>query len=85
MYVGSVLAVLLYGCKSWCLTVNTAKSVRRLANWHSKRIREMCRVILLQTHVCYRITSESFQKRTWVFSLKYYLASRTLVWAGHLA
>ena len=81
VYAGGVLAVLLYGCESWCLT---AESVRRLANWHNKRIREMCRVTMLQTHV-YRITSESLQKRTGVFSLEHYLASRTLLWAGHVA
>ena len=44
----------------------------------------MCRVTMLQTHV-YRITSESLQKRTGVFSLEHYLASRTLLWAGHVA
>ena len=33
----------------------------------------------------YRTTSESLQKRTGVFSLEYYLASRTLLWAGHVA
>ena len=38
----------------------------------------MCRVTMLQTHV-YRITSESLQKRTGVFSLEHYLASRTLL------
>ena len=81
MYAGGVLAVLLYGCESWCLT---AESVRRLANWHNKQIREMCRVTMLQTHV-YRITSESLQKRTGIFSLEHYLASRTLLWAGHVA
>jgi hypothetical protein len=78
VYAGGVLAVLL---ESWCFT---AESVRRLANWHNKRIREMCRVTMLQTHV-YRITSESLQKRTGVFSLEHYLASRTLLWAGHVA
>ena len=45
---GGVLAVLLCGCESLCLT---AESVRRLANWHNKRIREMCRVTMLQTYV----------------------------------
>ena len=48
---------------------------RQLANWHNKRIREMCHVTMLQTHV-YRITSGSLQKRTGVFSLEHYLASR---------
>ena len=81
VYAGGVLAVSLYGCKSWCLT---AESVRWLANWHNKRVREMCRVTMLQTHV-YRITSESLQKRTGVFSLEHHLASCTLLWAGHMA
>jgi len=40
IYSGGVLAVLLYGCESWCLT---AESISRLRNWHNKRIREMCR------------------------------------------
>ena len=58
--------------------------MQRLANWHNKRVREMCRVTMLQTHI-YLITSESLQKRTGVFSLEHYLASRTLLWAGHVA
>ena len=48
------------------------------ANWHNKRIHEMCRVTMLQTDV-YRITSESLQKRTGIFSLAHYLASRRLL------
>ena len=36
VYAGGVLAVLLCGCESWCLT---AESVRRLSNWHNKRVR----------------------------------------------
>ena len=67
VYVGSVLVFLLYGCESWCLT---AESVRRLSNFH------MC-----QTFV-HRITSESLQKRTGVFALEHYPASRTLLWQG---
>jgi hypothetical protein len=39
---------------------------------------------MCQTFV-HRITSESLQKRTRVFSLEHYLASRTLHWAGHVA
>ena len=58
--------------------------MRRLSNWHNKRVREMCRVTMCQTLV-HRITSESLQKRTGVFSLEHYLASRTLLWAGHVA
>jgi hypothetical protein len=81
VYAGGVLAVLLYGCESWCLA---AESVRRLSNWHSKRVREMCRVTMCQAFV-HLITSESLQKRTGVFSLEHYLASRTLLWAWHVA
>ena len=81
LYQGGVLAVLLYGCKSWCFK---AENTTLLRNWHNKRIREMCRVTMCQTYV-HRITSVSFQKRTGVFSLAHYLASRTLLWAGHVA
>ena len=38
---GKALAVLLYGCESWCLT---AESTTRLRNLQNKRIREMFRV-----------------------------------------
>jgi hypothetical protein len=39
---------------------------------------------MYQTPV-HRITSVSLQKRTGVFSLEHYLASRTILWAGHVA
>jgi len=58
--------------------------VRRLSNWHYKRVREMCRVTTCQTFV-YRITSKSLQKRTGVLALEHYLASRALLWAEHVA
>lgn len=38
VYTGGVLAILLYGCESWCLT---AASIQRLSLWHNKRIREI--------------------------------------------
>jgi len=81
VYAGGVLAVLLFGCESWCLT---AESIDRLRNWHNKRIREMCRVTMCQSFV-HQISSLSLQKRTGVFPIEYYLASRTLLWAGHVA
>jgi len=70
IYTGGVLAVLLYGFESWCLT---AESISRLRNWHNKRIREMCRVTMCQSFV-HQISSASLQKRTGVFSVEYYLA-----------
>ena len=35
IYTGGVLAVLLYGCESWCLT---AESISRLRNWYNKQL-----------------------------------------------
>ena len=67
-------------CHDGHLHAPTAESVRRLSNWHNKRVRDMCRVTMCQMSV-HRITSESLQKRTGVFSLEHYLASRTLLWA----
>ena len=81
VYAAGVLAVLLYGCESWCLT---AEMIQKLSRWHNKRIREMCRVTMCQTFV-YRITSKSLQHRTGLFEIQHYLASRTLLWAGHVA
>ena len=81
IYTGGVLAVLLYGCELWCLT---AESISRLRNWHNKHIREMCRVTMCQSSV-HQISPVSLQKRTGVFSIEYYLASHTLLWAGHVA
>ena len=39
---------------------------------------------MCQTFV-YRITSKSLQHRTGLFEIQHYLASRTLLWAGHVA
>ena len=44
----------------------------------------MCRVTMCQTFV-HRISSRSLQQRTGVFDLLHYVASRTLLWAGHVA
>ena len=71
------------GKSAWYPRV-TAASLNKLCLWHNKRIREMCRVTMCQTFV-HRITSKSLQQRTGVFDLQYYVASRTLLWAGHVA
>jgi hypothetical protein len=52
---GGVLAVLLSGCESLCLTV---EAITRMRNWNNKRIREMRWVIICQSLV-HRITSVS--------------------------
>ena len=38
----------------------------------------------MQTYI-HRISSKSLQQRTGVFELEHYLASRTLLWVGHVA
>jgi hypothetical protein len=50
----------------------------------NKRIREIYCVTMCQTSV-HRITSESPQKSTGIFSLEHYLAGRMLLWARHVA
>ena len=80
-YVGVVLAVLLYGCESWRIKNSP---VRRLNSSHSKRVLEVHQVTTFQTYV-HRISSKSLQQRTGVFELEHYLASRTLLWEGHVA
>ena len=58
--------------------------IQKPSRWHNKRTREMCRVTMCQTFV-YRITSKILQHRTGLFEIQHYLASRTLLWAGHVA
>ena len=71
-----VLAVLLYGCVSWC---PTADSITRLCNLHNKRISWMCHVTMLHTYA-HRITPKGLQKRTGFVSLENELGSQTLLW-----
>jgi hypothetical protein len=49
LYSSGVLSVLLYGCKSLCLTQKGM--IKPLRNWHSKRIREMYRVTMHQVEL----------------------------------
>ena len=67
--------------ESWCLA---AASLNKLCLWHNKRIREMYRTAMRQAMV-HHITSGSLQQRIGVFDLRHYVASRTLLWAGHAA
>ena len=76
LYVGGVLSVLLFGCESWCVTMEMLTSLR---NWHNARIREMCRVTMRHVEL-HRITSVELQQRIGIWDLDYYLARRTLLW-----
>jgi hypothetical protein len=68
--------------KSWCLA---AASLSKLCLWHNKRTREMYRVAMFHQTMAHRITSKSMQQRTGIFDLQHNVASRTLLWAGHVA
>ena len=70
---GGLLAVLLYGCESWCPTVS---SIRRLRSWHSKRVREMCRVTMFKNYVN-RITSNGVVQN---WDLSFFGAKRRQMW-----
>ena len=48
IYSGGVLAVLLYGCESWCLA---AEFISHLRHRHNKCIREMCTVTMCPSFV----------------------------------
>ena len=72
VYAGGVLAVLLYGCESWCLI---AASIQKLGLWYNMRIREMCRITMRQTFI-HRITSKSLQQCTGVFEQQHYALRR---------
>jgi len=80
LYVGGVLSVLLFGCESWCVTMEMLTLLR---NWHNARICEMCRVTMRHVEL-HRISSVELQQRIGIWDLDYYLARRTLLWVGHV-
>ena len=82
-------------CESWCLK---AESISLLRNWYNKHIREMCFCVIwvcissssnvqgsdVSQPFAHQISSASLQKRTGVYLIENYLASRTLLWFGHV-
>ena len=72
---------LLYDCEAWYLTKIL---LDRLCNWHSKKLREMCRVTLFKSWQ-HHISNNDLQARLNIQSIGFYIASRTLRWLIHVA
>jgi len=80
-YVAVVLAILIYGSESWCLT---AELWGRLRRFHHQCARAMCRISMwhVQEH---RISMRAVLKVLKLRSIETYVRRRQLQWAGHVA
>ncbi len=78
VYAGGVLAVLLYGCESWCLT---ASRQSRCGGWLTGTTSGYTRCA---ASPCYRPTSTASPPRA-SRSVPGSSRSSTLLWAGHVA
>ena len=80
-YEGVVLAILLYGSESWCLTEVLLQQLRA---FHGRCLRSMCRVTRAHTWRL-RITSDELMCRLGLDAADFYVARRQLGWLGHVA
>ena len=80
-YEGVVLAILLYGSESWCLTEVLLQQRRAL---HGRCLRCMARVTRAHTWRL-RITSDELMCRLGLDAADFYVARRQLGWLGHVA
>jgi hypothetical protein len=81
VYVVLILAILLYGAETWCLTEQFYK---RLRNFHARCIRVMCRVNRRHTFE-QRISSADLRRRVGILPIDTYITRHQLRWAGHVA
>ena len=81
IYCCLILAVLLYGAESWCLTESLW---RELSCFHHQCIRAMCR--LNRKHAReHRISSDDLMNRLNIKPIHSYVTKRQLRWAGHVS
>ena len=78
VYVCLMLAILLYGAESWCLT---EKLYNRLRVFHSRCIREMCLVNRKHTRD-HHISNEDLRRRTGILPIAAYVSRIQLRWVG---
>ena len=76
-----ILAILLYGSESWCLT---EALYRKLRNFHARCARAMCRVTRWHTRI-HRISTAELLNRLRLSTIDTYVTRRQLRWAGHVA
>ena len=81
VYVGLVLAVLLHGSESWCLT---EVLFNRLRCFHAQCARAMCRVTRKHTRERL-IPTASLLRSLGLETIDVYVTRRQLRWAGHVA
>ena len=80
IYEGLILAILLTGSESWCLT---EKLFCKLRVFHAQCVRAMCRITRWHTRK-HRISSEELLNRLELKPIDTYINSRQLQWAGHV-
>ena len=81
VYTLLILAILLYGAESWCLT---EKLYNKLRCFQARCIRAMCRVNRWHTFQ-QRISSTELRTRVGIDSMDSYVTRRQLRWAGHVS
>ena len=80
IYEGLILAILLYGSESWCLT---EKLYHKLRLFHARCARAMCRVTRWHTWR-HSISTEVLLERVGLKPIDSYITRRQLQWAGHV-
>ena len=80
VYNGLILAILLYGSESWCLT---EKLYDQLRVFHARCIRGMCRVNRWHTRK-HHISNNELLQRVGLRSMDVYITRKQLGWAGHV-
>ena len=81
VYEGLVLAILLHGSETWCLTEIL---FNKLCVFHARCVRAMCRVNRLHTRL-YRIRTSDLLTRVGLLPIDTYITRRQLRWLGHVA
>ena len=81
VYEGLILAILLYGLETWCLTEFLFGKLRVFL---ARCVRAMCRVNRLHTRR-FKIRSIDLLKRVGLSTIDSYVTRRQLRWVGHVA
>ena len=79
LFEGLILAILLYGSESWCLT---EKLYNKLRLFHARCARAMCRVTRWHTWR-HKISTDELLTRIGLRPIESYITRRQLQWAGH--
>ena len=81
VYEGLVLAILLYGCESWCLT---EVLWQRLRVFHAQCVRSMSRVTRKHTRE-HHLSTQALEQEMGLDTIDVYVDRRRLRWLGHVS